>query len=376
MGKKEATDENNGRRNPQTFEELDRAAPRGKESSWKNFPILLLALSIMSAVVVSPLVYGIAWGSVFAFVWRKPHMLVGRLGMLKSRPNLHAAVSILLLLICFTTPLVYMVQSVVSELISAYEAIPGYAAMFKDSELPSLTNYLPRGVADFISPMLSDRERISGILTSLARNVATFLQNLSSGVLQWTGSFIFQGFISMTTAFFLTRDGESITLYIRDLIPLPSGDRENFVRRTASMMNSVIYGVILTVAAQAVLGGIGWKIAGLPNATLASAAMFMFGMFPAGTAIVWLPGGLYLIAGGSAGWGVGFIAWGAIVVSSIDNILRPIFIGGGNSIPTLAIIIGLTGGITAWGFLGVFLGPLTLALFLSVLDLYRTSVRR
>jgi predicted PurR-regulated permease PerM len=190
-------------------------------------------------------------------------------------------------------------------------------------------------------------------------------------VLQWTGSFIFQGFIAVMTTFFLLRDSEAVICCIHDLIPLPKGKKERFIRDTATIMDSVVYGVIMTVGAQAVLGGLGWHVAGLPNAFLASAAMFVLGMFPAGSSIIWLPGGLYLIYAGSAAAGAGLIAWGAIVVSSIDNILRPILIGGSGAISTPTIIIGLAGGVAALGFLGVFLGPLALALSLSVLNIYR-----
>ena len=341
----------------------------------KNFPIFLLALLLISCFVISPLLYGIAWGAVFAFLWHPVHTFIVRKSGLGKHRNICATFSFLLLMVCITIPLAYTLRAVVGELLQAYDSLSSYILHVREVGLPPLDDFIPESLREFIMPVISDRDRVASTLTSVAQSVAAFLQNLSKGVLQWTGAFIFQAFIALMTLFFMIRDGESVVNYIRDFIPLPREGREHFIENTGRIMNSVAYGVILTVAMQALLGGIGWATAGLPKAFLASAAMFFFGMFPMGTSVVWLPGSIYLIATGSTGWGVALLAWGIVVVSSIDNILRPIFIGSGSSMPTLALIIGLTGGIAAWGLLGVFLGPLIIAIFLSALDLYRAELR-
>ncbi len=101
-------------------------------------------------------------------------------------------------------------------------------------------------------------------------------------------------------------------------------------------------------------------------------------MFPAGTAVVWIPGGIYLILSGDIKGGIFLLAWGSIVVGTIDNFLRPFLISGGKGsgkdeeIPTLLVILGLFGGVIKWGFLGIFLGPIILVLFLLIFDLYRS----
>lgn len=341
----------------------------------KNFPIFLLILLLISCVVIKPLLYGIAWGTLFAFFWHPVHKFIVRKSGLARHKNTCAVLSFILLMVMITIPLAYTLHAVVSELLQAYESFSSYILHVRDVGLPPLDEFVPDSLKDYIMPIFSDKDKIAQAMTSIAQSVAGFLQNLSKGVLQWTGSFIFQAFIALMTTFFMIRDGESAVGYIKDFIPLPREAREHFVDNTAKIMNSVAYGVILTVMFQAMLGGLGWAVAGLPKAFLAAAAMFVFGMFPMGTAMVWLPGSIYLIATGSTGWGVALLVWGVVVVSSIDNVLRPIFIGSGSSLPTLALIIGLTGGIAAWGLLGVFLGPLTIALLLSVLDLYRSELR-
>jgi predicted PurR-regulated permease PerM len=342
----------------------------------KNFPIFLLILLLISCVVIRPLLYGIAWGAVFAFLWHPVHrFFVRKIGPGKRR-NACAVLSFLLLMVCITIPLAYTLHAVAGELLQAYESFSSYIAQVREIGLPPLDDFIPAGLKEYVTPLLSDKDRITGSLTSIAQSVAAFLQSLSKGVLQWTGAFIFQAFIALMTLFFMIRDGETVVNYIKDFIPLPKEGRERFIENTGRIMNSVAYGVILTVAVQATLGGIGWAIAGLPKAFLASASMFVLGMFPMGMSLVWLPGSICLIATGSVGHGAALLVWGVVVVSSIDNFLRPILIGSGSSIPTFALIAGLTGGIAAWGLLGVFLGPLVVAVFLSALDLYRSELQK
>jgi predicted PurR-regulated permease PerM len=314
-----------------------------------------------------------AWGAVFAFLWRPVHRFTGRSRALSARPNLRAAISFALLLISLALPLVYAMQTIIVELSSFYDTTSAFVANVRESGLPWLKSMLPEELGGVLLPLFTDKSRIADFLASLAQSVAGFLQSISKGVIQWTGSVIFQSFIALTTMFFMIRDGEKVVSYVKGFIPLVDDDRERFVEKIGAMMNSVAYGVILTVGIQALLGGVAWWASGLPKVFLASAAMFLFGMFPLGASVVWAPGAIYLMATGSVGWGIGLFAWGAAVVSSIDNILRPVFIRGGASIPTLAVILGITGGIAAWGLLGVFLGPLSIAIFLSVLDMYRAD---
>jgi predicted PurR-regulated permease PerM len=344
---------------------------RKSDKSNKNFSIFLLFFFVITLVVIKPLAHGIVWGAVLAFLWRPVHRLAAKSAQLAARPNLRASISFALLIIAFALPLAYVLQAIYGEIAPAYGHLMALLSEIRKSGV-SLDSILPRWILDRITPLIADDAWMADFLTSLARSLSSLLGDISKGVLQWTGSMVFQGFVALTTMFFLIRDGETIALYVKDFLPLAPDERDQFMSGTGAMMNSVAYGVFLTVGVQAALGGVAWRISGLPDAFLASAAMFLCGMFPLGTAVVWGPGAIYLMATGQTMWGVGLLAWGAIVVSSIDNILRPLFIRGA-SIPTLAIILGITGGIASWGLLGVFLGPLVIAIFLSVLDMYKSG---
>lgn len=338
----------------------------------RNFPLFLLIFAALAFAVVRPLIHGLIWGALFAISGSSIRRLLNRNGRLARSPNLSAALTMTVFLCLFAIPVFLVMRAAGQELFDFYASLPSDRANAGQVIVAEILALLPDWARDALSPLLADGAK--ALWAPLAGGAAKFLQELSKGVLQWTGSFFLQAGVALVTMFFFIRDGRAVARYIEDFIPLPPEERKAFSAEARDVLRGVVCGVIMTVAVQAALAGLGWWAAGLPNAFLATAAMFVVGMLPLGTSLIWFPGAIYLIATGSAGWGIGYIAWGVLVVGSSDNILRPVFIGGGTTIPTLAVILGVIGGISAWGLAGVFLGPLVLALFLSVLELYRKTI--
>lgn len=337
-----------------------------------NFPIFLLLFLALAFMIVRPLIRGLAWGALLAFFGPPIRKRIDRNARLARSPNLSAALTMAALLFPFTIPLILVLQAAGHELFGFYASFSATDAADAGQALFSnIIAMLPGWLRAKLSPLFAGGSE--PFLAPLARSAATFLQGLSKGALQWTGSFLLQATVALMTMFFFIRDGEAIARYVEDFIPLPRNERRAFRDDAHAMLRGVVYGVMLTVAVQAALAGLGWRVAGLPNAFLATAAMFVAGMLPMGTALIWVPGAVCLLATGRAGWGIAYLAWGVLVVTPSDNILRPLFIGGGTTIPTFAVVIGVIGGLAAWGLIGVFLGPTALALFLSVLELYRRT---
>ncbi len=119
-----------------------------------------------------------------------------------------------------------------------------------------------------------------------------------------------------------------------------------------------VYG---TALAQAVVAGIGFAIAGVPRAGLLTLLTFFLSVVPIGPPLVWIPAAIWLFYQGSLGWGIFMVCWG-VLVSSVDNVIKPMIISQGSHIPFILILFGVLGGALAFGFIGVFLGPLLLAL--------------
>jgi predicted PurR-regulated permease PerM len=131
----------------------------------------------------------------------------------------------------------------------------------------------------------------------------------------------------------------------------------------------------LTCIAQGVLGGLGFLVAGLPSPLLFGTVMAFSGLIPlVGTAIVWIPGVLYLFFTGQTAWGVGLLLWSVLVVGNADNVLRPLLIGGKAGMPLPLLIVGILGGLFAYGLMGLIIGPLILTVLLFVLEESRNAV--
>lgn len=340
----------------------------------RNFLIFLVFLIVFSYMALRGVLPGIAWGLIAAFIWHPIDARIARLVPFNRMPSLRAAVSLILFVICITIPMAYMLSALASELMNAFESVTAYVATIRENGMPDLSKYLPSWISERIMPLVLDTARLINMAASAAQSAGSLIRSMSEGIIRWTSAFLFQGFMSIVTMYFALRDGHKAIEYIKELMPMTPEKREEFAERTNVVMVAVAHGTILTVAVQAMLGGLGWYVAGLSDAFLATGAMFIFGMVPMGMTIVWLPGAIYLIATGSLVSGIGLFAWGAGVVSMIDSFLRPFFAGSGSNIPTPALILGLSGGIVAWGLLGVFLGPLVLALCKCALDMYKSEM--
>ena len=197
---------------------------------------------------------------------------------------------------------------------------------------------------------------VTGMLTSVLANVLSFFLNL---ILALAAMGIFYA------------RGESLLGEVAALVPLPRERSQELFSRLGMVTKAVVKGVGLTCLAQGALGGLGFWIAGIPSALLFGVVMAFTGLIPVvGTAIVWVPGVLYLIFTGQTAWGVGLLLWCALVVGNIDNVLRPLLIGGKAGLPLPLLLVGILGGLFAYGLKGLIIGPLILTVLLFVLEEY------
>ncbi|MFC0820396.1 AI-2E family transporter [Moraxella marmotae] len=173
--------------------------------------------------------------------------------------------------------------------------------------------------------------------------------------------------MALMTMFFFYRDGMSLIKQIRQAMRNIIGDRiDHYIDAIASTTQAVVYGIGLTALAQALLAGIGYAVAGTPNPILLTIITFIVAMIPFGTPFAWGSVALWLLSQGQTTEGIGLALWGILVISWVDNLIRPIVISGATKIPFIIIFIGVLGGLTAFGFVGLFIGPVVLAIGLAV----------
>jgi predicted PurR-regulated permease PerM len=220
-------------------------------------------------------------------------------------------------------------------------------------------------VAAYWSSMAHDTAKLFAELRKYvepARNIA-----VASGVTLAGG--LLQLALSILLAFFFFRDGDEIVERLQAGINRIAGDRGSDLAIVAvATVRGVVLGILGTALVQGVLAGLGFWIAGIKAAPLLGFVTFLLSPVPIGPPLVWVPAGLWLVNIGETGWGVFVLLWGALVVSTIDNIIKPLIISHGSDLPFVLVLLGVLGGAIAFGFIGVFLGPVLLAVGFALLQ--------
>jgi predicted PurR-regulated permease PerM len=173
--------------------------------------------------------------------------------------------------------------------------------------------------------------------------------------------------MSVLIAFFLYRDGEGLVVRLREGFQRISGDTaQHLVDVVKTTVQSVVYGVIGTALAQGIVAGIGFVIAGAPAPMILALLTFFLSFLPFGPPIVWIGAALWLFAMGQTGWGIFMTAYGLLVISLVDNVIKPLIISRGSKLSFIVMFIGVLGGVAAFGFIGIFIGPTLLAVGFSL----------
>jgi len=194
-------------------------------------------------------------------------------------------------------------------------------------------------------------------VTSVARNVAVFLLDFT---------------IMVFTLFFLFRDGERLYRGLRDVIPMDPGHKDAIFSVLYQTLSAVTQGMVATAVAQGVLTWVALWSLGLPYTAFLGVVAGFLSLIPfVGAAGVWIPCTIYLAASGDLLRAIILLVYGSLVISMVDNVLRPLLIGGQTRLPTLFLFFGILGGVQTYGVLGIFLGPVLLAIVIAFIRIYQ-----
>jgi predicted PurR-regulated permease PerM len=216
---------------------------------------------------------------------------------------------------------------------------------------------------DYWHRLAASRDELLGLLRRFAEPARAFLvalgRVLGEGILQVT--------LAIFIGFFLYRDGEPLIAAIRAVATRLAGSLADGMLGTINnTVVGVMYGIVGTALAQGVVAAIGLWVAGVPSPLLLGAATFLLSPVPIGPPLVWGGAAIWLFTRDEIAWGVFMLAWGLLVVSSIDNVVKPLLISRGAAMPFVLVLLGVFGGVIAFGFIGIFLGPTLLAVGYSL----------
>jgi len=277
--------------------------------------------------------------------------------LLKTKhPGLSSGLSVVLALLVMILPAVYLVSELVNQVSGAYETLQADWLQQVGDYLSGITN----GRVDFKEMLDSTLEQVRQSIVALAPNVLGSLSELLLGL-----------FIMFFVMFYGFREGQSFILYLKNHLPLESNLKDSLFDEVRKITQAVLYGQVLTAVIQGGLGGLALLVFGVPNALFWGAIMIITAFVPLlGTPIVWVPAGVGLILDGSVTRGILLLAFGATVVMNIDNFLRPRLVSSRSNVHPVLILIGVLGGLRVFGFIGMLVGPLILAILVALVKFY------
>jgi predicted PurR-regulated permease PerM len=323
----------------------------------------MLGTLVLLYQIVAPFVVAIGWAAVITIV---TFPLYQRLrAKLAGRQPLSASLMTAAVFLLLVVPVIGLTIVVVQELLRAQQLL----------DAAKVNGHVP-GVADLLAypPIARVLESLEGwaaqagidLRARMLQGAQTIVQFVLSTLLATVKNvafFLFQLMLVLVAVFFLYQDGERFERWMWSLINVPSAIREKVRGTTGNMVSAVVVGVLVTAAAQGILGAIGFWICGLPSPVLFGVLMTATALVPVvGAALIWVPAVAYLLISGDTVYGIVLLVWGTLAISGVDNILRPVLISGRTGLPFALMLLGAIGGLLAFGLFGLVLGPLALAL--------------
>lgn len=318
--------------------------------------------------ILEPFLQPVAWAAIMALLLHPAQLRLTRL--LRGRGGVAALLLTIAVLLLFVGPLSALALAFVTQ---AQELAATVTTMMQKLRGHTVTDLLAHPTLENLFTFLQRTTSMTAVeLQGLALDsVRALLERLAGlGGTAFFGAVgtLISFTVMMFILFFGLRDGEAMARGAFDFVPLSDQRKRELALRMALVTRAVVLGTILTALVQGTLLGAGFAIAGLPAPVVFGVLGAVLSVVPfGGTALVWVPGAAYLLITGDFGHGLFLAAWGLLLVSSADNFLKPFLIGGQAEIPTLAIFIGVLGGLAAFGLVGMFLGPVVIALALTLL---------
>ncbi|HEV2835665.1 MAG TPA: AI-2E family transporter [Pyrinomonadaceae bacterium] len=319
-------------------------------------------------LMLKPLAGVLEWAIVLVIVFYPVHK---RLKSRLRRPGLSALISCLLVILIVVLPLTLLTLAVAEELGKVVPNLPAQLSQLTDRQTSAFGR-----IAQWIENRFGiDTLGTQAFMIEQVKRSTAFLLGVSWSLMGNIVGGIVKAFFVVFTMYYLFRDGERIVDKLPAALPLRRQQAEAIIARTQQVVSASVYGVVTIAALQGLLGGMAFWLLGIPSPVLWAVLMAFVCMIPvAGSFLVWLPLAIYLMINGHWTKAIILIVWGAAVVSSIDNLLRPRLMRNQTRLHELFVFFSVLGGISLFGVLGIVLGPVVLAITLGLLQTFQPPV--
>lgn len=334
----------------------------------KDYKALVVLVGIATLAfgwVVYPFLGAMFWAIVIALVFYPAYLSI--LTRFRGRKNLASLVALLLVFLVVIIPLMLVSVAVIRETTSLITSIQAdetslqnlFDKIFGILPQPFISLMAGLGIGDFDAFQLRATTAVSGWISAIAPQILQLGQS--------TANFFVNLFVMLYLTFFLFRDGETLLGHLKSAMPFHPEMQDMLLARFGLVVRATVRGDILVAMLQGGLGGLGFWMLGIPSAILWTVLMSLLALLPVlGAALVWIPFAIYLLSTGEVVQGMILIAYGLLVISLVDNFVRPRLIGQATKIPEFIVLISTLGGVAAFGLQGFITGPVVAAMFISV----------
>jgi predicted PurR-regulated permease PerM len=324
--------------------------------------------------ILNPFWGALEWAAVLAFLLHPLHVRLSR--RLARRAGLAAGILTALTPFVIIAPLALLAVMFARQVANVIDFLRSHAAMPFPTLLDRIEHY------PLIGPLLLwvsenvpvTMQQVEGWLTSGARSTLQSAAAVSGSVMLGVAGTLVDFFFMLFLLFFLLRDGRAMLHHLTRLIPLDETRRGRLVKELSAALRAVVFGTAATAVIQGALIGVGFAIVRLPSPLVLGVLSVIAAFIPAvGTAVVLVPAILYLAFSGR--WGAAiFLALWSLMILAAEQLLRPMLSARHGSVPTLAVFMGAIGGVAAFGFLGIVIGPVLLSLIIALLRIAEEAV--
>ncbi|HAE64228.1 MAG TPA: AI-2E family transporter [Acinetobacter johnsonii] len=324
---------------------------------------LIFILFYLSFQVLKYFIVPVLWAAIIAYItWPLYHSVQKLCG---PRPTLSATVMISMVVLVVGIPLtfaIFMLQhegrnlfyELQRQVFSGHLDVPQFIR-----DLPIIGKEVTRTLKEINTDPNSIVQNVSGWFQSHLNYGRLVLSEISKN--------IFKLCFAVMSLFFFYRDGQTILNQVSKALEMVIGPRiHHYLDTISETTRAVVYGVGLTAIAQALLAGLSYFVAGVPNPMVLTIVTFIFALIPFGPPVAYSAVSLWLFSQGQTIEAIGVMVWGVCVVSTADNVIRPLVISGATQIPFLLIMFGVLGGLASFGMVGLFVGPVILAVLLAI----------
>ncbi|MGB6678069.1 MAG: AI-2E family transporter [Terriglobales bacterium] len=335
--------------------------------------ILTLIVLGFAFVITRPFLYPFAAAIILAVVFSPAYQRILR--WTKGKPGKASLLATLALLFLFGVPVFVIILLVAKEAVTAAQYLTRQSAEQGGFAL-FLTTVAERGLKFLGRWVDVSKYNIRGAVTSHVQQASVWVLGSGARILSNFASLIAESLMALVVVFFLFRDGRGWIQQAEDFIPLPPGQARKLFSNISDTVVANVYGIVSVGVAQGVLTGIALAIVGSQSALLLGLCAGFASIVPVvGAALVWAPAGLYLIFAGTSWKGIFLLVWGVAVVSTADSIIRPWVVSGKVQLHPLVLVFSILGGVQAFGFLGLFLGPVIASVLGVLLGMMREEFR-